>query len=154
MAGKSVWVVEQGEYSDYRVVGVFSTRANAQMVADKVSRPGAYEQATVSEWPLDPFIDEVCSGRKQFYVCMAKDGTTRACREINPPHHSGNLNRAGIGTTADVIKTGNGTDASSSALIALVWAKDEKHAIKITNEHRTRMIATGEWDKQLELRNA
>lgn len=31
------------------------------------------------------------------------------------------------------------------ALSATVWAKDEAHAVKITNEHRTQMIASGQW---------
>ena len=26
-----------------------------------------------------------------------------------------------------------------------VWADDKQHAVKIANEHRTRMIASGEW---------
>jgi len=34
-----VWVVEEGEYSDYRVVGVFSSKENAQLIADAVNAP-------------------------------------------------------------------------------------------------------------------
>lgn len=34
---KTIWVVEQGEYSDYRVVGVFSSQESAQVVADKLN---------------------------------------------------------------------------------------------------------------------
>jgi hypothetical protein len=30
-------------------------------------------------------------------------------------------------------------------ITALVWAKDEQHAIKIVNEHRARLIAEGEF---------
>jgi len=35
---QACWVVEQGEYSDYRVVGVFTSKANAQVVADAINR--------------------------------------------------------------------------------------------------------------------
>lgn len=31
-------------------------------------------------------------------------------------------------------------------LHATIWAKDADHAVKIANEHRTRMIASGEWN--------
>jgi hypothetical protein len=34
--GKTVWVIEQGSYSDYRVVGVFTSRENAKRVADAI----------------------------------------------------------------------------------------------------------------------
>jgi hypothetical protein len=30
-----------------------------------------------------------------------------------------------------------------------VWANDAEHATKIANEHRTRLIASGEWDAAL-----
>lgn len=33
----SVWVIEQGEYSDYRVVGVYSSRENAERIAEKIN---------------------------------------------------------------------------------------------------------------------
>jgi hypothetical protein len=31
-------------------------------------------------------------------------------------------------------------------LVCLTWARDLDHAVKIANEKRSRMIATGEWE--------
>jgi hypothetical protein len=35
----SVWLVEQGEYSDYRVIGVFDAQDKAQLIADAIKEP-------------------------------------------------------------------------------------------------------------------
>ena len=48
----TVWVIETGEYSDYRVEGVFSTKERAEAVNAKVG-------GEVSEWPLDPAFNEL-----------------------------------------------------------------------------------------------
>ena len=68
----SIWVVENGEYSDYRVEGVFSTKENANLAAE-------FTGGEVAQWPLDPAIDELRQGRKVFRVDMAKDGTVKNC---------------------------------------------------------------------------
>lgn len=149
---KSVWVVEQGSYSDYRVVGVFSTEENAQQVAAAVNTPEEDkwgDGATVSEWPLDPAVDELRQGFAMYSVHMLEDGTTEKV-EREAVH--------GYGITGSLVmwrrstaRAYRGKDAKD-LLDATVWAKDEDHAIKIANEHRTRMIATGEWyaDKEAE----
>jgi hypothetical protein len=64
-----IWVVEEGEYSDYRVVGVFSTKENAELVADKFG-------GDVAEWPIDPWVDHINHGREPYIVWMERDGTT------------------------------------------------------------------------------
>ena len=46
-----VWVA-RGGYSDDEIIGVFSTKENAQIVADLFS-------GSVVEWPLDPGIEEL-----------------------------------------------------------------------------------------------
>ena len=35
-------------------------------------------------------------------------------------------------------------------VIFLMWAKDEIHAVKIANEHRTQLIATNKWNTDWE----
>lgn len=56
---KTVWVIEQGSYSDYRVVGVFSSEANAKFIADAINVAESYDKATIAEWSLDPAVDEL-----------------------------------------------------------------------------------------------
>jgi hypothetical protein len=139
----TVWVVEEGEYSDYRVVGVFTSQANAQQIADAINGGAAkYAKATVAEWALDPAIEApgkahaVAGG----YARRWNRGTVRAL---------GDQRVRASGLCANVAPTApafRGNPDKPDILQALIWAKDDTHAVKITNEHRARMIASGEWD--------
>lgn len=137
----TVWVVEQGEYSDYRVIGVFSSQANAQLVVDALNSVGGSD-ATVDEWPLDPAVAALNQGLRPFFVIMVRDGTVERCQpdDISGYDLAGSV-QLWRRTQAPAYR-GKGIP---DALTAHVWASDETHAIKVTNEHRTRMIATGEW---------
>lgn len=73
MGGK-VWVIEDGEYSDYHVVGVFSSRENAELVRSKL------KSGDIEEWDLDPAVDKLNAGMEKFYVHMLRDGTARCGR--------------------------------------------------------------------------
>lgn len=134
---KTVWVIEKGSYSDYRVLGVFSSEENANIVADKMNAEDVYEKATVSEWPLDPIVNELQQGRVLYKVYMLKDGTTESVN-AEPGEFDDSVC---IWRRSTVYINKNIPDI----LVARVWAKDETHAIKIANEHRTRLIASKEW---------
>lgn len=141
MKKKTVFVIEQGEYSDYRVVGVFSTKKKAQTVYDALKAAGNSDlHDKISEWTLDPFVLELQKGYSPFVVIMLKDGTVERCdrREFSSYCSNSFLWKR---TEAPAYK-GKGIP---DALNATVFARNEKHAIKIANEHRTKMIANGEW---------
>jgi hypothetical protein len=139
----TIWVVEQGEYSDYRVVGVFSSKENAQQIRDAVG-----DDATVAEWTLDPGIEDMNAGRKPFRVFMLRDGTVEHVREET-------VDRSFLGGwDGPLVMKRGGTpfgakEPTPPCLNVTVWASDAEHATKITNEHRTRLIASGEWDAAL-----
>ena len=149
MKDRSIWVVEKGEYSDYGVVGVFSSKENAQQIADVLNQrdEDGYrgEEATIAEWTLDPAINELRKGYSQFLIHMREDGTVERAykRQMASYNLSGDV-QIWRRSTAPAYAGKNATDLLS----ATVWAKDEAHAIKIANEHRTRMIATGEWHSE------
>ena len=138
---KTVWVVEQGEYSDYRVVGVFSSQKHAKTIANALNADGSNE-ATVAEWPLDPVVDELRQGFSPYVVHMRYDGTVERCEkwEITSYELSGRVS-LWRRTQAPAYR-GLGIP---DILTGTIWAKDEAHAIKIANEHRAQMIARGEW---------
>lgn len=143
---KTVWVVEQGEYSDYRVVGVFSSKAFAQQIADAINAPTedrVWSPATIAEWPLNPAVSELRAGFMLFMVWMLEDGTVERCEkeEVSGYRLAGEV-RMWRRTLAPAY-AGKGIP---DLLQATVWAKDGLHAIKIANEHRTRLIASGEWN--------
>lgn len=144
----TVWVVERGSYSDYHVVGVFSSRENADRIADALNQPDEdgikpSDEATVVEWPLDPAIGEMNAGLSQWLVWMLRDGTTEKCEPIELSSCD-LVGRVAIWQRSKAPyyqRRGGAPDC----LDATVWAKDAEHAVKIANEHRTRLIASGEW---------
>lgn len=142
---KSVWVIERGEYSDYSVVGVFSSRENAERVAQRINASEyAYSLAEVAEWQLNPGVDALNSGLSRFRVLMLRDGTTEDVRRDDDPWSGFSL--------ASTFHLWERSEAPAyvgenigDVLAADVWAEDEQHAVKIANERRVQMIASGEW---------
>lgn len=145
MTSNSVWVVEQGEYSDYHVVGVYSSKENAEYVVSALNgdKEDKYYEATVAEWSLDPAVNEMRQGLHPYIVWMQKDGTTERVErwDISGYDLGGNV-KIWRRTKAPAYR-GKGIP---DIINATVWASDDVHAVKIVNEHRTRMIASGEWD--------
>lgn len=140
---KSIWVIEKGSYSDYRVVGVYSTKEGAELVCAKINGEESYEPAVVSEWPLDPGMEAINQGLSPFVVHMLRDGTTeKVWMDENDFEYT--LNDQPTIWRRSEAPAYQGKNIPD-CLIARVFAKDSQHAIKIANEHRTRMIASGEW---------
>ena len=140
---KSIWVIEKGSYSDYRVVGVYSTKEGAELVCAKINGEESYEPAVVSAWPLDPGMEAINQGLEPFIVHMLRDGTTeKVWMDENDFEYTLN-DQPTIWrrSEAPAYKGKNIPDC----LTARVFAKDSQHAIKIVSEYRTRMIASGEW---------
>lgn len=134
---KTIYAVNFGAYSDYTVVGLFSTKEKAQEFMDAVP----YEYNEIEEYELDPdTANLVRKGYEVWVVAMLRDGTCEDVRKLD-------LSPRQVPCTAYI----QGPHFSSgknmpSRLIANVMAKDEKHAVKIANEKRVAMIASGEWD--------
>ena len=137
-----VWAVEQGSYSDYHVVGVFSSEENAQKIVDFLHND--YDQPSIVEWTLDPCIYALSKGYTPYVVLMLRNGDVESCKSAGLYSYAVNdiPNLYVWRRTEASAFAGKGI---SDCLHATVWARHAKHAIKIVNEHRTRMIANGEW---------
>lgn len=135
-----IWVVEQGSYSDYSVVGVFTSEKNARLVADAINVGDRYDEATISEWELDPGVEHLRAGRTQHLVHMLADGTVERCEEweISTYELAGKIDV--WERTKALAYQGTG---KPDILTAIVWATDKTHAIKIVNEARIQMLADG-----------
>lgn len=153
---KTIFVVEQGEYSDYlrlkyhgRVTGVFSTRENAQKIADAINvSDNGYSEATVAEWPLDPGIEELNQGMHLYYVVMQKDGTIDRCERQNALNGYDLNGEIRMWHKTKSIAYKNDKNVQD-VMTATVWASDDVHAVKIVNEHRTQFIADGRWEQDV-----
>lgn len=140
----SVYIVEQGIYSDYRVVGIYSTQENADYIAEKMNASESYDQAIVKERPLDPAVEQMRAGLSNYTVQMFKDGTVKQ----SWTNTSGDIFAPDYLEEVDM-ETINGTARGPNYLQASVWATDDKHAIKMTNDHRIQLLALGRWNGKL-----
>jgi hypothetical protein len=138
-----VWIIEQGSYSDYRVVGIFSTEQKAQQVCDWINSRQTYgDKAEVTWRCLDPAIELLNSGLSQWRVQMLRDGSTERVEQQDDTYDLEGSAHIWDRPRAPFYAGKGGVQA---ALVAKVWARDSDHAIKIANERRVQMIASGEW---------
>lgn len=130
------WTVEFGEYSGRFVSGVYSSEENAKIAAG--------DAGDVTEFDLDIGISMHRAGMCPFWVEMGKNGDVRQVKtcgfltQIQPSFRlalSGSAYPARIALSEWVYHIAGST-----------WAKDEQHAVKIANEYRVQILASGEWD--------
>lgn len=135
MDGKSIWALEDGDYSDYHVIGVFSSKKNAERIRKVVG-------GHISEWLLDPAIEALNQGLTMWRVVMLRNGNTESVKGTDVASYDlAGRSWLWSRSTAPAYVHQNLPDV----LVATVWAKDTEHAVKITNEIRTKMIAEGQW---------
>jgi hypothetical protein len=138
---KKVYAVSSGSYSDYRVNAIFSTKKLAEEFMRFIP-DGEYNR--IEEYEIDPQdVDLVKRGYSIWSVHMLKDGNTESItkRDINSFSIRNIGHQIWRRTKAPAFK-GKGIP---DILTSVVWAKTKQQAIKIVNEHRAQMIATGKW---------
>jgi len=120
---RNVYVVTTGEYSDYSIRGVFDNEPQANEFAESC-------QGEVKEYPLNPTSSKP-KGYFLYRVEMDREGNSKVSAE-------------------DIIYCNNvGKDCilpHNNKLLVYCWARNDKHAVKIANEKRAKMIVMGEWD--------
>lgn len=70
----TIYLVTQGSYSDYRIVGAYSTRELADEVVTEINRGDNYDTAYVEEFELDK--PSVKQGYAWLTLRMDRDGNT------------------------------------------------------------------------------
>lgn len=121
----TVWVLTAGEYSDYHLVGVYSTKEKADQISKLAGRDCNNPFSVV----IDEGLDKIELGLNPFTIRMSKDG------KVLSSHTYFYWNDM----LSDVRWCyGNMFDDSFDLE---VWAKDLEHAIKIVNEKRIYLIA-------------
>ena len=123
---KKIYVVTQGSYSDYRIVAVYSDEEMAN------ERAAQEYDATVEGYDLNPPLDHEL-GTRGYKVVMSKDGSSR-------------VDIVGVYSGEDAWYAANGNRAID-AIFYISFKGDKNQAIKIANERRIMLIASGEWDK-------
>ena len=123
----TVYFVTKGEYADYSIVGVFTSRERAEKYAELLDN--SWARTRVEEFPLNPNEEELHAGKKPFFIRMTKDGEVLD-----------SWIRIGWSDSLEFDIENN--------LITTVWADDLMHAAKIVNEKRTQLIASNEWPEE------
>lgn len=70
---KTVWVIDSGEYSDYHVDYLCSTKEIADLLAKRLNDKNRYMEARVSEWDIIESLDEI-QERQYWRAAVDKDG--------------------------------------------------------------------------------
>lgn len=138
---KKIYAVNSGSYSDYRIVALFSTPELAQEFMDAV--PDS-DYNRVEEFDLNPdTADLIKRGYSLWTVHMLMGGDTeRVERQDLSLYGIGDVGHRIWRRTQGLAYAGKGIP---DILTSTVWAKSENQAVKIVNEHRAQMIASGEW---------
>lgn len=125
MSTTKVYVLQNGEYSDAHVVGVYSTKEKAD-IATKV-----YDDC--------PFIDE-------FEIDVGVEAIQQGMRiyDVSIGLQSGDVNRASqcsylSAVTAEELR---GEVVYTDPMVVYCWARNVEHAVKIAADRRRVFLAT------------
>jgi hypothetical protein len=129
---KYTYIVTSGEYSDYRINAVFDTKQLAEKYISSFKSSG-YDSPEIEVHNLNPYKEEITKGYFAFFVRMTKEGE---CKDVH------------ISTSSYGFDNPNAGFDVNDNMYVHVFAKDEKHAIKITNEKRTQLIALNKWGRK------
>ena len=127
---QAVFLVTRGDYSDYRVCAIFTDKKLAKKYINSFKI--TYDEFRIEPYKLNPFSKELNSNYKPFFLRMTKQGI---CTEIN-------IKDSSYGFETDDLDIG--FDMHKNMYLS-VFAKDEKHAVKIANEKRVQLIAENRW---------
>ena len=138
--GSKIYVVTSGSYSDYGIRGVFTTRENAQQYIDADRSDGYDSYNDIEEYTLNENISLLRSGVYPFKVTMRVDGNDAQVEKASANselHDKGSYRQKSY-------------DNDYAVFTTTVWAKDEKHAIKIANERRIAAAVDPERQRRLQ----
>ena len=120
-----VFMITQGSYSDYRAVGIFSTKEKAQRVLDALNIYDKNEDIEEYELDeLDTLANKFERGYKIYWIEMNYDG------EVVKLHQ-----------TEDIAIWIN-NNKNTGKLWGQILAKNDKQAIKIMNDKRAQILAS------------
>lgn len=127
-----VYLVTEGDYSDYHVIGVYSTQEKANEAKELHMSTNDLE-----EYEVDHIAEGYVQGMKKYSIVMDRDGN------LLESYYYGPVSAAyGRISTATKIHGLNGFNTH-------MWAESMEHAVKIANERRVRIIAANLWDRMM-----
>lgn len=124
---EKIYVVTADEYSGYHIKAVFDEKELAEKYIKMLG--GDPDDIRIEEYPINPNKHELTNGYKPFFLKMTRDGKAfEVNKDLEYYFNCGNIE----------------IDFQGNMRISM-FAKDEKHAIKIANEKRLQVIAGNHW---------
>ena len=125
MEPMKVFIVSSGSYSDYHILGIYSTREKAEHAKKLYASDNEIEEFNLDEIPNVP------PGLFLYGVHMNKNGDVKEAK---------------ITYAADEYLEWHPFSGYGEPVVCFnVFAEDEAHAIKIANEKRIQLIAENIW---------
>lgn len=146
---KKIYVITDGEYSDYNIVTVLSTKSKAEEFLEYYKKAMSCSEVRIEEYKLDEFMSQVSNKMLRYNVLMQRDGTVRNIRTTDPwgnwrPDVVFSIYLKEEYTSARISYGQLDKECNkyyTPMLDVVCFAKDEKHAVKIANEKRAMLIA-------------
>jgi len=123
-----------GTYSEYAIYGIYDEEELAKKYIDKFNVVDKDKRFWIEEHIVNNYKDEINNGYNPYCVRITKNGT---CLAINKESR--------------VIKFCDKESRifhNDDILECNMFAKDEKHAVKIANELRTELIVNNKWGEK------
>jgi len=139
-SARRLYLVTEGEYSDYKFIALFSTAEKAQEWIDFGGQGD-----TIEEMLLDPPEADLVMqlGLFPHWVRMTRDGATDLVTK-GPA-----TMRMDAWQCEDWYQNITREIGSNRVyMYGCVLARDDQHAVKIVNEKRVQLIASGAWDER------
>lgn len=134
---KKVYVLTKGCYSDYSIVGIFSTKEKLEEYKKYIPNN---DYNDIEEYEINPNKPSLIKrGYSYWQVFMLKDGHVEKVSRIDN-YYKDNNSYVWKRSKAPAYANTNTPDV----LVSGCWARNEKHAIKITNEKRALYIASNQ----------
>jgi hypothetical protein len=138
-----VYVVTEGDYSDYHIVAVFTTEEVAEEYAKKRNEKNGYESARVEDYE----VNESSATMPHWFVRMFRDGTVERVQsegdDLPTPADSW-VQQMNMPVKDMVMET----PERVAVLAVRCCANDEQHAVKIANEIRVQRIALNQFSTE------
>jgi hypothetical protein len=115
---KTCYAITEGEYSDYRVIAIFTTRKLAEAELTR------YRSADIEEFPLDPTTPVQYAGLTGYFCREYKEGGQSVYGYTETPLTM--LQRDDVGLVRRM--------GLSGPYCIHLWARDKEHAIKVAAE--------------------
>lgn len=118
----TIYIVTDGEYSDFAIIGVFDNKELAEKCATKFNC-----NKDILEYELNSMEGLVNSDMNLYEVAMDFNGNSR-CSALHEDFYMGRIGQA---------------ECFNGGMTTYCMAKDQVHATKIANERRVFLIDNG-----------